>query len=147
MKKIVLAMALIPAVGFASAKQQPFVITDPTVGAPVQKSYVCKKYTDNEISLTQGYLTDNPIVEMETTIEQTKYEFIVEKNDLFKDEIRMSIPEGGGISGVAGNQHDMLFRRVDGNGKPFFIVYFANTDPQSDGGINRAVYIADCTRN
>ena len=147
MKIAMFVLSLIPVVGMAAAAQQPSALSlDPTVGAVVQKTFVCQKYTDNAMTLTNGYTTDNPVVTMESRIEQTKYEFKFTKNDLFKEGLVLTIPEGGNISGVAGNQEEMMFKRVDGNGKPYFILYFANQDPRSDGEINRAVYVADCKR-
>jgi hypothetical protein len=143
MKKIALVLSLIPTVGFAAMNQQPFIAVDPTVGAQVLKTYTCQKYTDNAMNMTQGFLTDNPVIQKEIVIEQTKYEFTVEKNDLFKEGLKLSIPEGGAISGVAGNQRDMLFRRVDDDGKTYFIVYLTNDDRE----INRGVFLADCTRS
>lgn len=141
-KKVILAVALFPALAFGSVMHSAVIDN-----APVVKSFTCQKYTDNEMNMVQGFLTDNPVTNLVFDIEQTKYQFIVKKNDLFKDDIRLDIPEGGNISGVSGNAQDMMFRRIDGNGKPFFIIYMANRSKHSDGEINRAVYIADCTRN
>ncbi|MNG47050.1 hypothetical protein D3C79_49170 [compost metagenome] len=147
MKITMFVLSLIPVVGMAAAAQQPSALSlDPTVNAAVQKTFVCQEYTDNAMTFTQGYTTDNPRVTMETRIEQTKYEFKFAKNDLLKEGLVLAIPEGGNISGVAGTQHEMMFKRVDGNGKPYFILYFADPDPKSDGEINRAVYVANCKR-
>lgn len=142
MKKILLALALIPVVGFASQSPSRFQ----TKNMPVLKTWTCQQYTDNEMNGVQGFLTDNPVVQMEFEIEQTKFDVVVKENDLFKEKLVMTIPEGGDISGLSGNQHDMMFRRLDGNGKAYFIVYMSNPDPKSDGGINRAVVIAGCDK-
>lgn len=147
MKISLLVLALIPVVGMGAAAQQPFKPTfDPTVNAVVQKSFVCQQYTDNEFNFVNGFTTDNPIVQLETKIEQTKYQFNFEKNDLFKEGINFAIPEGGNITGVASTATEQMFKRVDGNGKPYFVVYFSNPDPESEGEFNRAVYVADCKR-
>lgn len=147
MKIAMFVLSLIPVVGMAAVSQQPFVPSlDPTANAVVQKTFVCQRYTDNEMTFTNGFTTDNPQVVMETRVEQTKYEFKFIKNDLFKEGLSLAIPEGGNISGVAGTEHEMMLKRVDGNGKPYFVLYFANQDPMSDGEINRAVYVADCKR-
>lgn len=142
MKKILLALTLIPVVGMAAQSPDRFHGKDNTV----LKSWVCQKYTDNEMDGKKGFLTDNPVIPMEFEIEQTKYDVVVKKNDLFKESLVMTIPEGGAMTGVSGNQHDMMFRSVDGNGKAYFIIYMTNPDPKSDGGINRGVVIADCDK-
>lgn len=140
MKKIVLALALIPAVGFASQSQQSFA-PSPT---HVTDTYVCQKYTDNEMSPGVGFVTDNPVVQLEFKIEQTEFDYVVKPNMLFPDPMTMTVPEGGEISGLSGNKHDMMFKNEDGDGKPYFIIYMSNTDPKSKGEINRAVVIAGC---
>lgn len=147
MKISAFVLALIPVVGMAAAAQQPSSLSlDPTVNAAVQKTFVCQKYTDNEFNFVNGFTTDNPVHELETRIEQTKYQFNFGKNTLFKEGIRFAIPEGGNITGVASTATEQMFKRVDGYGKPYFVVYFSNPDPESDGQFNRAVYVADCKR-
>lgn len=147
MFKSLIVLSLIPVVGMATAAQQPFKPSfDPTVNAAVQKTFVCQKYTDNEFNPVYGFTTDNPVVKHETRIEQTKFQFIFEKNDLFTDGLKLAIPEGGNITGVASSATDTMVKRTDGYGKPYFVLYFGNQDPQSDGEINRAVYVADCKR-
>lgn len=142
---LVLAISLIPVVGMATAAQhQSHLSLDPTVNAEVQHTFICQRYTDNAMNMTEGFLTDNPQVEMETRVEQTKYEFNFGKNALFKQGLRLAIPEGGNITGIAGTQYETMFKRVDGYGKPYFILYYSNQDPRSDGGYNRAVFVADC---
>lgn len=143
MKKIVLALALIPVVASAANKGQERLFAD----APVLKSFTCQKYTDNGFNFTNGYTTDNPIVPMTFHIEQTKYEFVIKKNHLFDEDLRMTIPEGGNISGIAGTLRDMFFRRIDGNGDPYFLIYLGNRNVQSNGDINRAVNIAGCKKD
>lgn len=140
-KKLVLAMALIPAVGFAAQSQQRFVTKDNSV----VNTYTCQQYTDNEMAQNQGFLTDNPVVQMEFEIEQTKFDYSIKQNDLFKEPLVMTIPEGGDLTGLSGNQFDMMFKKRDGNGKAYFIIYMA--DPKDPAGwINRGVVIAGCDK-
>jgi hypothetical protein len=140
-KKVILVVALFPTLAFAALSNNRVIDS-----APVLNSFTCQKYTDNELSMEQGYLTDNPATDLVFNIDQTKYEFIVKKNDLLKKDIRLTIPEGGNISGMSGNAHEMMFKRIDGDDKPYFVIYFTNSDPKSDGGINRAVFIAKCDK-
>ena len=140
-KKLVLAMALIPAVGFAAQSQQRVVTKDNSV----INTYTCQQYTDNEMAQNKGFLTDNPVVQMEFEIEQTKFDYSIKENDLFKEALVMTIPEGGDLTGLSGNQFDMMFKKRDGAGKAYFIIYMS--DPKNpEGWINRGVVIAGCDK-
>lgn len=141
-KQASLALALlVPAICFGSVYQAPYI-----EDAKVDHSYTCTKYTDNVVDGQNGFVTDNPVVELETTITQTKYMFTVEKNILFTDELKLSIPVGGAITGVSGNAIDMMFKKVGPNGNLYFLIYMGDRSNGPTWPINRGIVLAGCSK-
>lgn len=141
-KKASLALALlVPAVCFANVYQAPYI-----EDAKVDNTYTCTKYTDNTVDGENGFVTDNPVVELSTTISQTKYMYTVEKNILFTEELKMTIPVGGAISGVSGNAIDMMFKKQAPNGGTYFLIYMGDRSNGPTWPINRGIVLAGCTK-
>jgi len=142
-KQASLALALlVPAICFGSVYQAPYI-----EDAKVDTSYTCTKYTDNVVDGENGFVTDNPVVELETTITQTKYMFTVEKNILFTDELKLSIPVGGAITGISGNAIDMMFKKFAPNGNLYFLIYMGDRTKPPMSPINRGIVLAGCTKH
>lgn len=140
-KRVALVLSLFPGMVFAS-------VTQPTLSnVSVEKNYVCHKYTDNGIDANLGqYTSEGPVTLLDTEVTQNKEGFNIGKNSLFPEGNNLINPVGGSISGQAGNKDSMIFKRLDDDKKLYFIIYLFDTDPESDGEINRAVFLADCEK-
>lgn len=114
---------------------------------PYTKTYICGKYTLNEIDAHKGFLTDNPIQQGVTVIRQTDEQFTIEPNVIFVDHQQLTNPAGGTKTGFAFNESYLFFKRRNVNNDVYFLVYEGKhkteTMPGTDD-IDRLIAIADC---
>ena len=144
MKAFGLLFCLVSASAVGSTASMSISDAKPTF---VERTYVCHKYTDNELDIGRGmYTKEGAVTLLDTEIRQRKDGFTIAKNNLFPNGSALDNPVGGSISGQAGNHDSMIFKRQDDDRKTYFIVYMTNPDPKSDGEINRAIFIADCSK-
>lgn len=144
MKAVLISiLLLVSQVAFANYDQQEL--------PPYNKTYNCNKYTINEVSQTEGFLTDNPIQAGETIIEQTNSTFTIKQNIMFKADQEMVNPAGGTSTGFAFNKGYLFFKRRNVENQVYFLVYESKLPSHLQNGIpnpadvDRLIAIADCT--
>lgn len=139
MKAFGLLFLLVPALSFGAVSQS--VIT------PAVKTYTCTQYTDNTVSMSKGFLTDNAPQETNTTIEQNDEEFVITDAKLFPGGKTLSNQVAGAGSGLATSKEAMLFKQYNEKGSPYFIVYLFSGKDDPQANINRALVFAGCSTN
>lgn len=139
MKAFGLLFLLVPALSFGSVSQ--------SVSTPSKKTYTCTQYTDNTLSMSKGFLTDNPVQEMETTIVQNDKEFIIKANVLFPDGETLSNQIAGADSGIGTNKGAMLVKQYNDKGGAYFLVYLFEQKAEPSSDIKRVLVFAACATN
>jgi len=117
--------------------------------------FMCKNYTDNLVNPTaatpeEGFLEDAPVKSLVTHIRANPDGFTVVQNDRFKKDLKFTNESFKNLPQFASNKKGMIFKKVDGNGQPFFIVLTTPKDEKigqkpKENPINRLVTLANCS--
>lgn len=117
-------------------------------------SFVCQQYTDNVVDMTANhpadvYKTDNPIQSEENRVSVTAGGLTVEKSKAFNKELTFTKAEYDLVNNFAQNDRGMIFKKRDGNGQPFFMIFTTSKDETpgqkvQDNPIDRVVTLGHC---
>jgi len=125
-----------------------------SVGAHAN-GFMCKDYTDNLVNVAaanieEGSLEDSPVKGLVTHIRANPDGYTVVQNDRFKKDLKFTNQQFKEFPQFASSSRGMIFKKVDGNGNPYFIVLTTPKDekpgekPQSNP-INRMVTLGHCS--
>lgn len=116
--------------------------------------FMCKDYTDNLVNtgaatIEEGTLEDSPVKGLVTHIRTNPDGYTVVQNDRFKKELKFTNQRFDLLPQFASSPKGMIFKKTDGDGKPYFIVLTTPKDekpgekPESNP-INRMVTLGHC---
>ena len=126
-----------------------------SVGANAS-GFMCKDYTDNEVdssaaTFEQGLKSNNPIRSAVTTVRVNPDGYTVVQNDVFKKQLNFTNPRfKQGMDKFASAPKGMIFKKVDGNGGPYFIVLTTAKEEKpgekpKDNPLTRMVTLGNCS--
>ena len=119
-------------------------------------SFMCKDYTDNEVdssaaTFEEGLKSDNPIRSAVTHVRVNPDGYTVVQNDVFKKQLTFTSARfKQGMDKYASSPKGMIFKKIDGDGNPYFIILTTAKDEKvgekpKDNPLTRMVTLGNCS--